>query len=81
MASGVDKRTNTPIAIKKIKNTFRDLVDSKRVLREIKLLLFFKHPGIIGLLDIIKPQTDDFEDVYLIFELMASDLEKVINSE
>lgn len=33
-----DKATNTDVAIKKIPKAFQDLVDAKRVLREIKIL-------------------------------------------
>ena len=33
-----DKNTNTNVAIKKIPKAFEDLIDAKRVLREIKIL-------------------------------------------
>ena len=38
VAAGIDKRNGEQIAIKKVKNIFTDLIDAKRVLREIKLL-------------------------------------------
>ena len=34
------------MAIKKIPNAFEDIIDAKRVLREIKLLLHFKHDNV-----------------------------------
>ena len=43
------------IIIKKITNAFEDLVDAKRILREIKLLKFFSHENVISLHDIIIP--------------------------
>lgn len=43
------------MAIKKIPKAFEDLVDAKRIFREIKLLNFFNHENIITLLDIQKP--------------------------
>lgn len=42
--------------------------------------MFLEHKNIIGLLDIIEPVNENFDEVYLVFELMQSDLEKVINS-
>lgn len=81
VGGGVDKRTGKFIAIKKIKNVFRDLTDAKRSLREIKLLMFFNHPNIVSLVDIIIPTSKEFDDLYLVFEMMHTDLEKVIRSE
>ena len=40
---------------------------------------FLKHENIIKLHDIIEPDSD-FNEVYLVFELMQTDLEKIINS-
>jgi mitogen-activated protein kinase 1/3 len=42
-----DSKTNTKFAIKKIPKAFKDLVDAKRVLREIKILKFFEHENIV----------------------------------
>ena len=33
--------------MKKIPNPFDDIIDSKRVLREVKLLMHFKHDNLI----------------------------------
>ena len=38
VCSAVDKQTNTKVAIKKVPKAFQDLIDAKRVLREIKIL-------------------------------------------
>jgi mitogen-activated protein kinase 1/3 len=46
---------SSKVAIKKIPKAFEDLVDAKRIFREIKLLNFFNHENIITLLDIQKP--------------------------
>ena len=41
-----------------------------------------KHKNIIKLIDIIRPESRiDYNDYYLIFEYMNTDLEKVINSK
>ena len=38
VASGVNKKTNQPVAIKKVTDIFANLGDTKRVLREITIL-------------------------------------------
>jgi len=54
-------------------------MDSKRILREIKLLLNMKHKNIVNLVDIIKPDDpSDFNDLYLVFEYMQCDLSHII---
>ncbi|CAD8199242.1 unnamed protein product [Paramecium pentaurelia] len=81
VCSGKDKLNNIDVAIKKIAMVFRDLLDAKKVLREIKLLKFFDNPNIVKLLDIIVPDDQDtYKDLYLVFQLMHLDLEKVIQS-
>ncbi len=46
MSSAIDVRTNEKVAIKKITNAFQD-VDTRRILREIKLLMHFHHDNVI----------------------------------
>ena len=46
-----------------------------RTLREIKLLRWFNHENIISILDIVRPSSfDSFSEVYLIQELMETDV-------
>lgn len=52
MCSAHDKLRNKKVAIKKVTNAFEDLVDAKRILREIKMLKFFDHENIISLVDV-----------------------------
>jgi hypothetical protein len=48
-------------------------------LREIKLIRWFSHENIISILDIVKPPSlDEFTEVYLIQELMETDMHRVI---
>ena len=49
VCSALDNKKNKKVAIKKIGNAFEDLIDAKRIYREIKLLKFIKHPNIIKL--------------------------------
>lgn len=83
VCSAEDTLTGRKVAIKRIANTFADLVDAKRIVREIKLLRHFDgHENIIGILDMITmpPNTVDFNDVYIITDLMESDLDRIISS-
>ena len=48
----IDKTCEKKVAIKKINELFLDLIDTKRVLREITLLRFMKNRFIVELLDI-----------------------------
>jgi mitogen-activated protein kinase 1/3 len=79
------KEANDPfykVAIKKVPNAFEDLIDAKRILREIKLLKFFNHENIVSLLDVPKPPSKvGYDDIYIITDLMGTDLHRVIYSK
>ena len=71
------------VAIKKIKDAFSDSIDAKRILREMKLLRHFNsHENIISIFDImtVPPDTQHFNDIYIVTNLMESDLERIIRS-
>lgn len=54
------------VAIKGVINMFHDLVDAKRVLREVKLLRHLRgHENIVELLDLMTapPHTPKFKDL------------------
>ena len=77
-----DKKSNTKVAVKKVPNAFEDLVDAKRILREIKLLAFFDHENIISLLDVPRPPSKtNYPDIYIVTDLMETDLHRVIYSK
>jgi mitogen-activated protein kinase 1/3 len=70
------------VAIKKVPNAFEDLIDAKRILREIKLLKYFDHENIISLLDVPRPETRvGYNDIYIVTDLMETDLHRVIYSK
>mmetsp|Transcript_42624 Transcript_42624/g.92885 ORF Transcript_42624/g.92885 Transcript_42624/m.92885 type:complete len:396 (+) Transcript_42624:95-1282(+) len=81
VASFHDSKTAEKIAVKKITKAFDDLVDGKRILREVKLLRQFDHDNIIRILDMYPPQSPDFEDIYIVTDLMETDLHRVIYSK
>jgi len=80
VASFQDK-SGSKLAVKKITDAFHDLVDGKRILREVKLLRCFKHDNIIQILDMYPPDHPDFDDIYIVTDLMETDLHRVIYSK
>ncbi|XP_064211267.1 serine/threonine-protein kinase NLK isoform X3 [Tribolium castaneum] len=76
-----DPRDGRRVALKKLPNVFASLVSSKRVFRELKMLCFFKHENVLSALDILQPpHLDFFQEIYVITELLQSDLHKIIVS-
>ncbi|PNT72479.1 hypothetical protein BRADI_2g45006v3 [Brachypodium distachyon] len=81
VAAAVDTHTGERVAIKKINDVFEHVSDATRILREIKLLRLLRHPDIVEIKHIILPPSRrEFRDIYIIFELMESDLHQVIKA-
>ena len=81
VCSCYDLKDNRNVAIKKVTNAFDDLEVARHILREIKILSFFDHDNIVTLLDVPKPDNkENYNDVYVITDLMETDLHRVIYS-
>ncbi|GAA5967897.1 hypothetical protein JCM3765_001781 [Sporobolomyces pararoseus] len=85
VASAIHRPTGQKVAIKKIA-PFDHSMFALRTLRELKLLRYFAEQqvseNIISIVDIIKPSSlDSFKEVYLIQELMETDLYRVIKTQ
>ncbi|MCO5608345.1 hypothetical protein L7F22_062553 [Adiantum nelumboides] len=81
VCSALNSETNELVAIKKICNVFDNKVDAKRTYRELRLLRHMDHENIIAIKDIMPPpRRHDFQDVYVAYELMDTDLNQVIRS-
>jgi mitogen-activated protein kinase 6 len=81
VCSSLNSETNEHVAIKKIANAFDNRIDAKRTLREIKLLRHMDHENVVAIRDIIPPpQRESFNDVYIAYELMDTDLHQIIRS-
>ncbi|KAF1313731.1 Cmgc/mapk protein kinase, partial [Globisporangium splendens] len=79
--SAENSESKDKVAIKKISKAFEDIVDAKRILREIKLLQHFDHENVITIVDLLPPASvTEFEDVYIISDLMETDLRRIIYS-
>ncbi|XP_030196179.1 mitogen-activated protein kinase 7 [Gadus morhua] len=83
VVSSARRRDNgQKVAIKKISNVFEVLTNAKRTLRELKILKHFKHDNIIAIKDILQPNLPHsaFKSVYVVLDLMESDLHQIIHS-
>lgn len=81
VASAKDTERGENVAIKKVTKPFENAVDARRTLREVKLLRHFRHENLVALLNIMRPPSyAEFHDVYLVYELMDTDLNQIIKS-
>ncbi|XP_022943074.1 mitogen-activated protein kinase homolog NTF3-like [Cucurbita moschata] len=81
VCSSTNQQTNEKVAIKKIKNVFENRFEALRTLREMKLLRHIRHENVIALKDVMMPaHRNSFKDVYLVYELMNTDLDHIIRS-
>jgi mitogen-activated protein kinase 1/3 len=57
------------VAIKKVKSIFDDIVDAKRMLREITILRTMDHPNIVRMKDIIADaENPSFDSMIFVME-------------
>ena len=81
VCAAIDTHTGEKVAIKKITDIFEHISDAIRILREVKLLRLLRHPDIVEIKRIILPPSRrEFRDIYVVFELMESDLHHVIKA-
>jgi mitogen-activated protein kinase 1/3 len=77
-----DRVMNRPVAIKQAKHLLDDLIDAKRILREVAILDKLSHSNVIKLYDIVVPaDLTGFNEVYMVLEMADSDLKKLCRSE
>ncbi|XP_027244306.1 mitogen-activated protein kinase 10 isoform X7 [Cricetulus griseus] len=71
------------VAIKKLSRPFQNQTHAKRAYRELVLMKCVNHKNIISLLNVFTPQKtlEEFQDVYLVMELMDANLCQVIQME
>ncbi|GIQ80920.1 hypothetical protein KIPB_001800 [Kipferlia bialata] len=82
-AKDTRRSSNSRVAIKKILNLFSPhLLDTKRNLREVAILNYLSHENVIKLIEIIPPQDKAaFDDIYVVYDYMQTDMHKVIVSK
>lgn len=79
-SAAYDRLFDREVAIKKLSKPFQNVTHAKRAYREFKIMQLVNHKNIIGLLDAFTPQKslEEFQDVYLVMELMDANLCQVI---
>lgn len=81
VCSATDEEKREPCAIKKIENAFEHLTFAKRTLRELRILRHLRHENLIDIRNVFLPgQRDGFEDIYVVSELMETDLASILKS-
>ncbi|XP_044473789.1 mitogen-activated protein kinase 19 [Mangifera indica] len=81
VCAAIDTHTGEKVAIKKIHDVFEHISDAIRILREVKFLRLLRHPDIVEIKRIMLPPSKrEFRDIYVVFELMESDLHQVIKA-
>ncbi|KAH7100119.1 mitogen-activated protein kinase hog1 [Auriculariales sp. MPI-PUGE-AT-0066] len=78
VCSAFDRQANAPVAIKRLTDVFRSQNAAKRFYRELVLLGNLSHGNIIHLYNIFISPTS--ENVYLVTELMGTDLSRLLAS-
>jgi len=82
VCEALDKTTQRNVAIKRFSRIFEDLIDCKRVLREVAILNRLNNPHIVRIVDLIIPKTAyPFDEIYLVLELCDTDFKKLFKSE
>ncbi|KAG0171262.1 Mitogen-activated protein kinase [Apophysomyces sp. BC1034] len=76
-----DTEKDEQVAIKKVCRIFEKNILAKRALREVKLLRHFNgHENITSIIDMDIVNLQDFNELYLVQELMEADLHQIIRS-
>lgn len=83
VCSAIDNVTGELVAVKRVSRGFDKVPVSVRILRELKFLRLLRgHENIVEIKDILVPgSTKDFNDVFVVFELMPTDLAHVLRSK
>jgi len=69
------------VAIKKIVKAFEHRVFALRTYRELKIQRLLEHENVLGVKMILKPKNrESFNEIYVVSELMETDLAQIIKS-
>jgi len=72
---------NNLIAIKKIEKAFEHKVFALRTLRELKIMRLLDHENVLSVKTILNPDSlEAFKEIYVVTELMETDLAQIIKS-
>ena len=69
------------VAIKKLRNIFTSSKSACNILQELSIMRFLHHENLLTLHDVIVPHGKRFNDIYVVTELMDSDLSSVLKTK
>ena len=69
------------VAIKKMKGVLSKSATARRFLRELIVLKHLSHDNILPIRDLIVPELRNGRDIYVVYEMMDSDLASVLKSK
>jgi mitogen-activated protein kinase 1/3 len=82
VAECYDKKKEITVAAKQLKGLFEDLVDCKRILREMAILTRLDSDSVVRVHDIVIPESiDSFKELYIVLELCDSDMKKLVRTD
>ncbi|CAM9451544.1 unnamed protein product [Ectocarpus fasciculatus] len=77
----LDRQSNNEVLISKHRGAFDDVAEAKGIARDIRIMRNLDHENILKVVDVLPPPSvEDFDDVYIVSELMETDLHRVIYS-
>lgn len=77
-----DHEQQRPTAIKRVAKMFEDLIDCKRILREVAIMSKLRHENIVAIYDIVAPKDiGSFDELYIVMEICDSDLKKLCRTD
>lgn len=68
------------VTISKICRAYDSPHRGKEILREIAISKFIQHQNLVSLLDVIIPQKEEWQNLYLVYEYFPSNLERLIKA-
>jgi mitogen-activated protein kinase 1/3 len=77
-----DHQNKRLVAIKRMGHVFDDLIDCKRILREVAILSKLSHDNVVRLYDLTEPPDGNtFDVLYVVMEICDSDLKKLCRTD
>jgi serine/threonine protein kinase len=81
VCSATIQGTDEHVAVKKVESVFDHITFTRRTLREVRVLRMLQHENIVNIYTIYMPGSREaYEDIYLVSDLMESDLGSIIKS-
>lgn len=77
-----DEERQMLVAAKQMKGLFDDLVDCKRILRELAILAKLSNDSVVRVHDLVVPEPiSTFTELYIVLEICDSDMKKLIRTD